>query len=154
MEYLFFKWLHILSSTLLFGTGIGSAFYMLFISLTRDVRASAIVTRHVVLADWLFTMPTAVIQPLTGFYLVYLAGFPMSSRWIVWSVILYALAIACWLPVVWIQIRMRDIAAQALEEHVELPALYWRYMRFWIMLGCIAFAAFLAIFYLMVFKPA
>lgn len=154
MEYLFVKWLHILSSTLLFGTGIGSAFYMLLVSLTRDVRATAVVTRHVVLADWLFTTPTAIIQPLTGFYLIYLAKFPLSSHWIFWSIVLYVVAIACWLPVVWIQMRMRDIARDALESNAALPPLYWTYMKSWVALGVIAFFAFLAIFYLMVFKPA
>ncbi len=153
MDYLIVKWLHILSSTLLFGTGIGSAFYMLFISLTRDVRATAIVTRHVVLADWLFTMPTVIIQPLTGFYLIHLAGMPMRSSWIVWSLVLYIVAIGCWLPVVWIQVKMRDLAGRALTDQAALPPAYWRYMRIWIALGTVAFFAFVFIFYLMVVKP-
>lgn len=154
MEYLIVKWLHILSSTILFGTGIGSAFYMLLISLTRDVRATAVVTRFVVLADWLFTTPTAILQPLSGLYLIHLAGLPMTSRWIAWSWVLYGIAIACWLPVVWIQVRMRDLARQALAAGNALPAAYWQYMRIWIALGGIAFIAFVAIFYLMVAKPA
>lgn len=154
MTYLLVKWLHILTSTVLFGTGIGSAFYMLSISLTRDVRATAMVVRHVVVADWLFTTPAVIIQPLTGFYLMHLAGFSLDSRWIAWSILLYAIAIACWLPVVVIQMRMRDIAQLALAQAKNLPALYWHYLRWWIGLGCIAFVAFMGIFYLMVMKPA
>jgi uncharacterized membrane protein len=152
-EYAIVKWLHILSSTLLFGTGIGSAFYMLFVSLSKDVRATAVVARHVVWADWLFTTPTIIIQPLTGFYLVYLAGFPLTSRWIVWTVVLYLVAGACWLPVVWLQIRMQKFSAAAVENNTPLPDIYWRYLKIWTALGIPAFAALVIVFYLMVAKP-
>lgn len=154
MEYVTVKWLHILSSTLLFGTGIGSAFYLLFATVSRDVRAIAVVTRHVVLADWLFTASTVVIQPLTGVYLMKLAGMPMHTRWIMWSFALYALAVACWLPVVWLQMRLRDLSKEAARGNGPLPALYWRYFKIWIVLGIPAFFAFLAVFWLMVAKPA
>lgn len=154
MEYLIIKWLHIVSSTLLFGTGIGSAFYLLFTSLSRDVRAIAVVSRHVVRADWLFTATTVVFQPLSGFYLAHLAGYPLSSRWIVWSVVLYLIAGACWLPVVWLQMRMRDMAQASARDGVALPALYWRYLRIWTALGVPAFFALIVVFYLMTAKPA
>ena len=153
MEYLIVKWLHILSSTFLFGTGIGSAFYMLFTSLQRDVRAIAVVSRFVVLADWLFTTTTGIIQPATGLYLIHLAGYPLTSKWIVWSAILYVFAGACWLPVVWMQIKMRDMAQAAVRAGAELPALYWRYLRYWVMLGIPAFFALVFIYWLMVSKP-
>ena len=154
MDYVTVKWLHILSSTFLFGTGIGSAFYLLFASISHDVRAIAVVTRTVVLADWLFTTTTAILQPLTGFYLIRLAGFPVTSTWIRWSVILYVLALACWLPVVWIQIRLRALAREAAEKNAPLPAAYWRYFWIWVALGVPAFFAFVLVFYLMVAKPA
>jgi len=154
MEYLIVKWLHIVSSTLLFGTGIGSAFYLLFTSLSRDVRAIAVVSRHVVRADWLFTATTVVFQPLSGFYLAHLAGYPLSSRWIVWSVVLYLVAGACWLPVVWLQMRMRDMAQASARDGLALPALYWRYLRIWTALGVPAFFALIVVFYLMTAKPA
>jgi uncharacterized membrane protein len=154
MDYLVVKWLHILSSTFLFGTGIGSAFYMFFTSISRDVRAIAVVSRHVVLADWIFTATTVVIQPLTGMYMIHLAGFPWDSRWIVWSLGLYVLAGACWLPVVWIQLRMRDMAQVAARDDVALPAQYWRYLRIWFALGIPAFVAMVIVFWLMVAKPA
>ena len=153
MEYMVLKWLHILSSTFLFGTGIGSAFYMLFTSISRDVRAIAVVSRHVVLADWIFTTTTIIVQPLTGAYMIYIAGYPWTSKWIMWSIALYFLAGACWLPVVWIQMRMRDMAQVAAREGTELPAQYWRYLRIWTVLGIPAFLALVVIFWLMVSKP-
>jgi uncharacterized membrane protein len=154
VEYVVVKWAHILSSTLLFGTGLGSAFYMFFASLTRDARVVSVVVRYVVIADWAFTTPTIILQPLTGLYLIHLAGFPLDSAWIVGSFALYFLAGACWLPVVWMQIRMRDMAAMAAIGNVELPPAYWRYLRWWVVLGSVAFMALVWVFYLMIAKPA
>jgi uncharacterized membrane protein len=153
MEYLLVKWLHVLSSTVLFGTGLGSAFYVFTTNQGGDVRAIASVTRRVVWADWLFTAPTAVLQPLTGAWLVHLAGIPWTSRWVLWSLALYVLAGACWLPVVWLQIRMAEMAETAAQRRAPLPPLYWRYSALWTWLGWPAFTAFIAIFYLMVVKP-
>jgi uncharacterized membrane protein len=154
MEYLVVKWLHILSSTVLFGTGLGSAFYMFFTSLTRDARVVATVVRYVVIADYAFTTPTIIIQPVTGLYLIHLAGFPLSSTWIVVSIALYFLAGAAWLPVVWMQIKMRDMAATAAANGTELPPRYWTFLKWWVALGIVAFAALVIVFYLMVAKPA
>jgi len=154
MDYLTVKWIHVLSSTLLFGTGLGSAFYMFFTNLSGDVRAIAIVSRRVVWADWLFTTPTAIIQPATGLYLAHLAGMPLTMTWIAWSLGLFVLAAACWLPVVRIQIRMAALAEAAARAGTELPPLFWRYHRIWTALGIPAFVAFVAIFYLMTVKPA
>jgi uncharacterized membrane protein len=153
MDYLDVKWLHILSSTMLFGTGIGSAFYMLLATLSRDARTVAVVSRYVVITDWVFTATTAVFQPLSGFWLMHLAGgMPMRTPWIAWSLALYAVAIACWVPVVVMQIRMRDLSAQAAKDGAPLPVAFWRLFRWWVALGCVAFIAFLAIFHLMVAK--
>jgi uncharacterized membrane protein len=154
MEYLVVKWLHILSSTLLFGTGLGSAFYMFFTSLTRDARVVGTVVRYVVIADYAFTTPTIIIQPLTGLYLIHLAGLPLSSTWIVVSIALYFLAGAAWLPVVWMQIKMRDMAIAAAANGTELPQRYWNFLKAWVALGIVAFAALVVVFYLMVVKPA
>ena len=139
MDYLTMKWLHILSSTLLFGTGIGSAFYMLFANVSRDVRAIAVVAKYVVIADWLFTATMAVFQPASGWYMAHLAGFPFGARWLAWSIGLYALAGACWLPVVWLQIRLRDMAFEAARTGTPLPPRYWAYFRTWVALGVPAF---------------
>lgn len=153
MEYLVVKWLHVLFSTLLFGTGIGSAFYLLVATLSRDLHLVAGVTRWVVRADWLFTATTVVLQPVTGLWMLQLAGIPVATPWVKASLMLYALAIACWLPVVWLQMRLRDLAAQALRHDYALPPAYWRYFLAWVALGVPAFLAFLAIFWLMVAKP-
>jgi uncharacterized membrane protein len=154
VSYAFAKWVHIVSSTILFGTGVGSAFYLLAAVLGRDARVIARIAAWVVRADWLFTATTAVLQPLSGWYLVRTAGFAWSARWLALSTVLYGIAIACWLPVVWLQMRMRDLARGAAESGGELPPAFRRCLRAWIALGVPALAAFLAIFYLMVAKPA
>ena len=123
-------------------------------SLRGDPRNVAAVARVVVIADWLLTTPTAILQPLTGLYLMHLLGQPITSKWLLWSTVLYVIAIGCWLPVLWLQVRMRDAAGRvAVAEGARLPSSYRRYFAWWIALGTIALVAFLAIFYLMVFKP-
>jgi uncharacterized membrane protein len=153
MSYLLLKYLHILSSTFLFGTGIGSAFYLLLATLQRQPKVVAAVAGYVVIADLLFTATTVIIQPLTGWYLMRIAGFTLDQPWLQWSVWLYALAVACWLPVVGLQVKMRDQARAAAAARLPLPGVYWRYFSAWVALGIPAFFAFLAIFYLMTVKP-
>jgi uncharacterized membrane protein len=153
MAYLIVKWIHIVSSTLLFGTGLGSAFYMFFTSRTQDTRAIAVVVKYVVIADWLFTTPTILLQPASGLYMVYKAGFQLTSSWLLWSVALFLLAGAAWLPVVWMQIRMRDMAYDAVHREQALPARSWQFLRWWVALGIVAFLSLVAVFFLMVAKP-
>ena len=153
MTYLIVKWLHILSSTLLFGTGLGSAFYLFFASRSGDARVVAKVSGLVVIADWIFTMPAIVLQPLTGYWLMHIAGFPFATPWIAWSIALYLLAGAAWLPVVWMQIRMRDMATAAANVDSALPPRYFQLLRLWVALGVVAFLALVVVFYLMVAKP-
>jgi len=154
MEYLVVKWLHVLSSTVLFGTGLGSAYYMFFASLTRRPEAVAVVVRQVVWADWLFTTTTIIFQPLTGLYMLHLTGLSITTPWVAWSFALYFLAGACWLPVVWLQIRMRRMAEAAAERGEPLPPQYFQCLWVWTALGVPAFLALVAVFYLMVAKPA
>jgi uncharacterized membrane protein len=153
VTYLIVKWLHILSSTVLFGTGLGSAFYMFFASRTGDARVVAKVVGLVVIADFIFTTPAIIVQPLTGYWLMHIAGFPLATPWIAWSIALYLLAGAAWLPVVWMQIRMRDMAAAAANAGTALPARYFQFLRLWVALGVVAFLALVVVFYLMVAKP-
>lgn len=154
MDYVTWKWLHVLSSTLLFGTGLGSAFYMYFASRTRDARVVAWVVRYVVIADFVFTTTTVIFQPLSGFWLAHLAGYPLGSRWIVWSTGLYLLAGACWLPVVWMQLKMTRLAEAATAAGEPLPEAYHRLFRWWFALGWPAFAGVLGVYWLMIAKPA
>lgn len=151
--YLTLKWIHILSSVLLVGTGFGSAYYMFFANRTRNVTAQAVVSTLVVRADWWFTTPTVIIQPTTGFAMAYLAGLPLSTPWLATSIALFVFAGACWLPVVWLQIRMAAMAQEAARVGTQLPETYWRYAQRWEILGYPAFVAMLAVFYLMVAKP-
>jgi uncharacterized membrane protein len=152
MDYLVLKWVHVMSSTILFGAGVGSAFHLFASTLRRQVDGVAASTRNVVVADWLLTTPAAILQPVTGIWLVREMGLPLSTPWVAWSLGLYAVAIACWLPVVWLQIRMRDVMAAAANRRSPVPAAYDRYFHWWVGLGFAAFFAFLLVFWLMVVK--
>ena len=152
--YLTAKWLHILSSTVLFGTGIGTAFQMVWAMRTSQIGTIHSVASGVVVADWLFTTPAGIIQPLTGLWLIHLSGYALTESWLVVTYGLYLLAFACWAPVVHLQIRIRDHAAQALHEGTPLPAEARRAYRLWFVLGWPAFGALIAVFWLMVSKPA
>lgn len=151
--YPLLKTIHVLSAAILFGTGLGTAFHMWRADRTGDVAIIAAAARQAVLADWLFTAPAVVVQPLSGVALMHTLGLPLTEGWVLASILLYALAGACWLPVVWLQIRMRDLAADAQHRGAPLPARHNRYMRIWFALGWPAFAAVVAIFFLMVFRP-
>jgi uncharacterized membrane protein len=154
MDYTTLKTLHILSAIFLFGTGFGSAFYKFFTDRTGSIESIATTNRLVVWADWLFTTPTVILQPLTGYAMVYLAGWPPTAPWLMAALGLYLLAGACWLPVVFLQIRMRDSSRDALRAGTPLPGDYYRQARIWMWLGIPAFAAMVLAVVLMVFKPA
>ena len=152
--YLILKWVHIVSSTVLFGTGAGIAFYFIRAQRTGDVRVIAAVSQDVVLADFVFTATAVILQPATGISLPLIADFPLLSPWLVASMALYGLVGCCWLPVVWLQIRMRDLAMEAAANSLPLPPEYFSYYRRWFALGWPAFFGVLVIFYLMVVKPS
>lgn len=151
--YLVVKCLHIISSVLLVGTGFGTAFYLFFANRTKNPAAIAVVSRLVVRADTWFTLPAVVFQPLSGWWLMGEAGWSFDTPWIAVAIALYLLAGACWLPVVWLQLRLRDMANEAVHQQVALPPLYWRYARCWEGLGYPAFMAMVVAFFLMVTKP-
>jgi len=152
MSYLGLKTLHVLSMVLLFGTGLGSAYYKWMADRSGEIQHIAVTNRHVVLADWLFTTPTVIFQPVSGVALAMMAGLPLTTPWIAASLALYLLAGACWLPVVWLQIRMQKVAESALAECQPLPPIYWRMARLWFWLGIPAFTAMMFVVALMVFK--
>ncbi len=154
MDYLTVKFIHVLSSVALVGTGFGTAFYLFFANRSGSVAAQAVVSHWVVKADTWFTTPAVIVQPLSGFYMVYLAGFPLTTPWLMWAIGLYLLAGACWLPVVWLQLKLRDMAHIAHSRGTPLPALYSQYARWWEVLGYPAFIAMVGVFYLMVVKPS
>ncbi|MBS4095364.1 MAG: DUF2269 domain-containing protein [Sulfuricella sp.] len=152
MSYLLLKYLHILSMVLLFGTGLGSAFYKWMADRSRNVAHIAATNRQVVLADWLFTTPTVIFQPISGIWLAHMVGIPLDTPWVATSLALYFLAGGCWLPVVFLQIRMRNLAVQAATTRSDLPASYWRDARTWFWLGVPAFCAMVLVVFLMVVK--
>ena len=152
--YLLLKWTHILSSVLLVGTGFGSAFYLYFTNRSRNVQAIAEVCRLVVRADLWFTTPAVLIQPITGYAMMTQAGFTLSQPWLIWTLGLYALAGLCWLPVLWLQWRMAEMASIAAQNNAELSEQYWRFASYWEWLGYPAFTAMIVIYWLMVFKLA
>ena len=152
--YIWAKVLHVIGSTVLFGTGIGTAFHFWMAHRSGNVVAIHQAARTTVIADWLFTTPAIVLQPVTGLALAHLAGFPLHAFWIVAAIVLYLAAGACWVPVVFIQIRLRDIAEACVREGKPLPPEYFRLARRWFILGWPAFGALVAVFWLMVAKPA
>ncbi|PWK28760.1 DUF2269 family protein [Pseudomonas sp. OV226] len=151
--YLVIKCLHILSATVLMGTGVGIAWFKWMADRSGDVRAIRITNEHTVIADLMFTTPAVLLQPITGLALIHLAGYPHSG-WPIYAMCLYLLAGACWLPVIWLQVRMRDLARAADALSAPLSPQYWRYARIWFWLGLPAFSGLIVVFWLMVGKPA
>lgn len=152
--YLIVKWLHVVSSVLLAGTGFGSAFYLFFTNRGPSLEARAVVARLVVRADLWFTTPAVIVQPLSGIWLAHTAGWPLSTPWLAASLALFLFAGACWLPVLWLQLKMAREVEAALAEGRPLSARYDRWQRTWEALGYPAFAAMLIVFFLMVNKPS
>ncbi len=153
MDYLTLKSVHILSAILLFGTGLGSAFYKYFTDRSGVLPAIVQTNRLVVRADWWFTTPTIFIQPITGYLMMQQAHWPLDTPWLLAAIGLYFLAGLCWLPVVWLQIRMRKTSRTALEQNLPLPTTYHRMAHTWFWLGIPAFTAMVLTVLLMVFKP-
>ncbi|MCC0011549.1 MAG: DUF2269 domain-containing protein [Hyphomicrobiaceae bacterium] len=154
MTYEILKFLHVVGATVLLGTGAGIAFFMVMSIRSRDPGLIAHVGNIVVQADTLFTATAAVLQPVTGLALAWHAGWPITSGWVALSLVLYVVVGACWLPVVAIQINIRNLARTARDSGTELPQHFWRLYRIWLSLGFPAFAAVLAIIWLMLTKPA
>jgi len=153
MLYLGLKMLHILSGAVLFGTGMGIAFFMVWANRGRDPVTIAAVARIVVVADMIFTATAVVIQPLSGLWLIQVQGYSLTEPWLVVAYILYVLTGAFWLPVVWIQIRLARLAQAAAATGSSLPERYGHLYRIWFLMGFPAFAAVLGIYAMMVFKP-
>jgi uncharacterized membrane protein len=150
------EWLllaHVTGATVLFGTGAGIAFFMVMAHRTRDPKLIAHVAGTVVIADTIFTATAAILQPVTGYLLARSIGWDLSEGWIALSLLLYVVTGLFWLPVVWIQIRIRNLARKAASENAPLPPEEKRLFRTWFFCGFPAFAAVLAILWLMVTRP-
>ena len=152
-DYLILKYLHVMGGTVLLGTGAGIAFFMFMANRTGDAAVVAATARIVVIADFLFTATAVVAQPVTGVLLARSVGYPLTEGWIVTSILLYLVTGMFWLPVVWMQARMRNLARVAAETGSMLPSEYHRLYRCWFAFGFPAFAAVLIIFWLMIARP-
>ena len=151
---LILRWLHIIGATLLLGTGAGIAFFMVMADRSKDARLIAHTASIVVIADWIFTASAVVLQPITGALLAAQLGWRLSEGWIALSLALYVFVGLFWLPVVWIQYRLRDLAREAARQDQPLPARYHELYRIWFLCGFPAFFAVLAILWLMVARPS
>ena len=151
--YLIIKMLHILSSTILFGTGFGIAFFHFRSHFTDNIHEKFFAARNTVLADYFFTLPAVIAQPLTGLWLVWQSGYGWLDTWLLITYVLYFIAGACWLPVVWIQIQMKKMLAQCVVDGTAPPERYHKLFKIWFLLGWPAFIGLVAVFFLMVFKP-
>ncbi len=152
--FLFVKLLHIIGATVLFGTGMGIAFFMLMAHRTGDKQIIAGTASIVVLADFVFTTTAALIQPLTGLILLYSAGYELTELWVVAALALYVFVGVFWVPVVFIQLKMRNLARHAVATGAELPPLYDRLFCIWFWFGFPAFTAMIGIFVLMLWRPS
>jgi len=151
--YLIVKTLHIISSTVLFGFGAGTAWYFWNAHLSRDPATIASVGRMVVKADWIFTGTSGIVQPASGLWLVHLAGYSLTEPWLVVTYGLYALAFICWAPVVRLQIKAQRLAESALQKNESLGPDYARTMHLWFLLGWPAFLGLVGVFWLMTTRP-
>lgn len=152
-EYYVLKFLHVIGATVLLGTGAGIAFFMLLAHRTGDTKVIAGVARIVVIADYVFTTTAVILQPITGVLLARSVGYDLAEGWIVASIALYVFTGIFWLPVVWMQARMRTLAIEAAAADTPLPPQYHRLFRLWFAFGFPAFAAVLLIFWLMITRP-
>ena len=148
------KTVHVLSAALFFGTGLGSAWYKWRADRSGDVRSIAWIQREIVLADWLFTVPSGVLLPVTGVAMAWSYGLPLTTPWIATGIAGYTVAGLCWLPAAWLQLRMRRLADQAVLRGEPLPDAFHRAARQWLLLGVPAFLAAALTIWVMVAKGA
>ncbi|WP_171209484.1 MULTISPECIES: DUF2269 domain-containing protein [unclassified Ruegeria] len=151
---LILRWLHVIGACVLLGTGVGIAFFMLMAHRSRDPRIVAHTAGVVVLADLLFTTTAVIVQPITGALLAWRLGWSFSEGWIVLSLLLYVVTGLFWLPVVWIQLKLRNLAGMAVAHRTDLPPEYFRLFRIWFACGFPAFFAVLGIIWLMLARPS
>jgi uncharacterized membrane protein len=154
LSYLILKYLHVVGAMVILGTGVGIAFFMLMAHLSREAPFVARTAGVVVLADLIFTATAVIAQPITGYLLIRETGVSVADGWIAASLALYVVAGAFWLPVVWIQMRMRDLAVQAASAGKDLPAAYHRLFRWWFWCGFPGFGSVMLIIWLMIAKPS
>lgn len=148
------KALHVLSATIFFGAGLMSAFWKFRGDSSGEPRVVEWAQKQVVLADWVFTVPSGVVSPATGVVLVSVYGLPWTTPWVLASLGGYLAAMVLWLPAAWIQVELRRIARQCVADGTALPERFQRLNRIWLALGVPAFGVSVFIIYAMVVKPS
>jgi len=151
--YFLFKYLHVLGAVVILGTGTGIAFFMLMAHRSRDVAFIARTAQTVVVADMLFTLSAVLLQPVSGGALMWLSSTAWTERWLMASLGLYAVAGLFWVPVVFMQIEMRDLARNASDRGEALPPRYFALFRRWFLFGIPGFGSVMVILWLMIAKP-
>jgi uncharacterized membrane protein len=151
--YFLIKYLHVLGAIVILGTGSGIAFFMLTAHRSRDPAFIAATAATVVIADMLFTLSAVILQPVTGGVLMALSGTTLAERWLVTSLGLYAVAGLFWIPVIFMQIEMRDLARVAAAQRAPLPPRYFALFRRWFVFGIPGFGSVMIILWLMIAKP-
>jgi uncharacterized membrane protein len=151
--YVWLKWLHVLSSAVLFGAGLGTAFQLWSAHRSRKAKAIFVVARNAVKADWRFTLPAGIVQPATGLGLAIVTSTPVNAPWLIVSYVLYLVALACWVPAVVLQIQARDLAEESVVSGAPLRYAYHQAMKHWFVLAWPGFGALVLIFLLMIAKP-
>jgi uncharacterized membrane protein len=143
-----------MSATILFGTGLGIAFFFYCANKQKNLLTRFFAARTTVFADYCFTLPAVVLQPLTGFWLIVYYGYRWNETWLIITYVIYIIAGLCWVPVVLIQIKLKSILKNCIETESSLPDRYHRLFHLWFLLGWPAFIGLVFVFFLMVFKPA
>lgn len=151
--YLVVKTIHVISSTILFGTGIEIAFFMLRSYYADNLHQKLFAAKETVIADFIFTLPAVITQAVSGIWLVWNSGYQWSDLWLTTTYIIYIIAGICWLPVVWIQIKLRNIVTDSAVNQSQLPPAYFKLFRIWFLLGWPAFTGLVVIFFMMIAKP-
>jgi uncharacterized membrane protein len=147
------EYLHVLGAIVILGTGAGIAFFMLMAHRSGNAEFIARTAATVVIADMIFTLTAVLLQPVTGGLLMKLSSTSLSERWLLASLALYAIAGLFWVPVIFMQIEMRDLAGEAAARNRPLPPRYFELVRRWILFGFPGFGSVMIIVWLMIAKP-
>jgi uncharacterized membrane protein len=153
MLHLAIEYLHVLGAIVILGTGTGIAFFMLMAHRAGDAAFIAKTADVVVIADFIFTLSAVLLQPVTGGLLMWLSSTSLTEGWLMTSLVLYALAGVFWVPVVFMQIEMRNLARAAAASGAPLPPRYFTLFRRWFLFGIPGFGSVMAILWLMIAKP-
>lgn len=151
-SYLILKILHILSAVVVAGTGTGIAFFMFMANRSNNPEAIRVTAKHVILGDWIFTLPGVITLLVTGPLLMLKLGYSFSSPWFYWVIGLFVFVGLCWIPVLRIQYKLYELSKAVTNQNAISPE-FKKLMRLWTAFGIAAFSAILVIFWLMVFKP-